>query len=659
MEKEKFVNYGFIKEENRKAYESLINLKDSNGHYALSSTQRTIVEYIGSMSREKGCFSTEAVINEQTIRCKTRKTLKRHLQYLEEIKAISKTIEGRKRIYRIEFVKGTVKSLKEYRVIKGLSEYSYVKKDDAKQNMDLVKTAAQIINNKEGDVAMKEPNIIDTSWFYEDEVKSEPKNEEQIVVNIDILDDNFEQKNALFLSEKQAKFAQKEGNLSSKQANFATVLYTELELTQKETPSKEKGFLVEEKHEFEDSFWNETKNEDMQNRNLNQLAAQAFGDKTDCPRIDSPPAHQVQPKSFSFKKEKTNSKLGEYEEQSSDSTWDEPLLGKQKKKPRTQGERKLHAEIEKSKGHVVNPLGVVNNRPRKLNPKLARDIEPTGCVTIPQLYKHLIILYNNAFGEGIIQQMLPDDKSAIQVYFSKVKQQFIDSCKYEPENRDVAEYFEWILEPSRAARLLGSAKYGNEKGHVHFNQLSGMAHIRKFYDQVLKEKKKLPDNYETDLTEETRKIRQDVIVLEKMMDEFRSSQSDINSFIMSLVGNGCAIGAQFLYEEKNLNPDECRLRIISDMAEYINRAKNKEECISFLNLMVKTSYEKEALLSKDYIWFDLDKWTKTLVRDAVEKCYGEEEADVKYKSLYQEFKRKEKPKYKIVKNNKTGLRFGI
>jgi hypothetical protein len=49
------INFGFIKQENRLQYESLMMLKDNNGHYALTASHRKIIEYIASMPREDIC----------------------------------------------------------------------------------------------------------------------------------------------------------------------------------------------------------------------------------------------------------------------------------------------------------------------------------------------------------------------------------------------------------------------------------------------------------------------------------------------------------------------------------------------------------------------------------------------------------------------------
>lgn len=555
------INYGYIREENRAAYISLFSLKDHDGHFALTAAHRKIIDYIGSMPGTRGCFAGDTVLNAQSIVAKSPKTLRRHLQYLIAIKAIKKTVEDGRRVLRLLTLQGTVPSQKTYRTNKGMSEYSYARTKEAEKNTEVIMQTPEVVKEE----------IIDTSWF------DEPTE-------------------AVFLSNDEANFAEKTANLPEKTANFATILYKESLDSLKTLPPK--GSLQDSVFEVLD-----------QSSETCLLATLADEPGSCQAHAEGPPAPQNCMKISKF-----------FEEQSE--SLDEPLIipkKRGKKRANTQAERKLDASKAHANGHVVNPLGIVNNRPRKLCPKAARDIEPTGSVTVPKLYRHLIKLFDDAFGVGIIAQMLPDDKTAVTAYFDRIRQKFIDACQYDPSYRDLAEYFSWFLEPSHVAKILAANKYaGQEKGLIHFNQMIGLAYIRKFFDANIK--KKLQDGFVASTKSE--KIEAVISEVNEAFKEMEYTQSDSTKFVLSMFGCGYAMGAEFLYERNGLDADECRARIICDMAEFIRRAdgeEKREKKVKSLRRAAQETLLNRKILDDKCVWYDLDRYMNNLVEDALRK----------------------------------------
>lgn len=545
------INYGYIRPENRVQYESLMNLKDKQGHYALTSSHRKIVEYVGSMPREAGCFACEDTINEQSIRVKTRKTLKRHLKYLAHIGALSVTIMKGRRIFRLESVDGCVVSQKDYRVKSGMVEYSYA--NDAQDANEGEIIVEQVENN---DVSTSEQPL-DKGWF----------------------------EAPLFFETGAGIFAQETEPFASETANFAPILCKNKEESNRYLPPK--GSLVPSV----DAMFRP-----------DLLAARADAGETARPRSEGPLDPRVQG-IIDLKKTK-------------EEDWDEPLVGRVGKTPRTQQERQHAARQDHAKGHLVNPLGITNNRPKKLNAKLARDIAPSGAVTVPQLYRHLIKRYDAAFGEGIVAQMLPDDKSAITAWFGNIRQKFIEACKYEPTNRDVADYFDWILHPDQAAKLLSASKYGDSatKGSVHFRQLMGLAHIRKFYDCVIRRRlgaDKLPNEPQTTL--ETQILRDVANDIEERFRDMKAVENDPIMFSLVITMHGLALAAQYLHETKGLDATECRIRIIHDLTEYTKKCNDKAKAKDTLDRAVGNAKANRGLLDKECVWYEVEKYTDGLV----------------------------------------------
>lgn len=401
---------------------------------------------------------------------------------------------------------------------------------------------------------------------------------------------------ALFLDPEEDNFASKSANLSAEKANFAPILTKDLKKeTKKDMPPK--GPPPEKKPESFDEL-------------LGLEPAESLRDSDGSPndRRPIPESLRFPETAKSFSKSNEN-----------DDEFSEPLIHKKKEKqPKTRKEAQQVAMQKIANGHIANPLGITNNRKRRLDWKRACDIDETGAVTTAQLNRHLIKLWNSAFGttgedKSILELMVSQDRTNMTKEFGDITQAFIDTVNFEPTYRDLAEYFTWFLDPKRISKMLQSARFS---GGVHFQMLKGGGFIKNFYDQVIEKRPNSKYN-----PAGISKAEESLDLLERMFTEFKEAYSDNYEFAKKMVANGYALTAQWLHEERNMNDSECRQRIIFIMAEFIKAVPIMENAIEFLKLGLTSTKEHAYMLREETcVWFDWKQKTNDLIDVAIEQA---------------------------------------
>lgn len=564
-----------VRKENQPQFQLLVNIVNEQGHPALSAAHVQILEYVGSFPEANGCWASDKGISDQTIKAKSPKTIRVHLAYLVAIKALSVTKTGKGRTYRLGAVTGPVMSQKQYRVSKGMSEYAYAKP---------AKKESKVMSGESTE-------NIDNSWFIDGEKEEKTA-----------------KKQAIFLAEAINNFAAETANLAPEEANFAPILNstnTESTKLEQKLPPKVPPRIeipVEDLDDFDPVSGSGVAGSlrDPEDRPNSRPILAEVGE---CRLRD-------EPKSFMISK-----KNGEDE-------WSEPLYEKKRvKRPKTEAERRLEATKQAAKGHIVNPNGTPDNRKKEVNWKLARDIGDTGAVTIPQLWRHLVKLWDKSFGPGIIENMLSKDKSALTRTFGELRQTFITLFDFEPSNRDLAEYFDWFLEPKRLDSILNSGKYadpGKPKIEMHFRQLGGSVFLTRFYQEVILKRKQA----EVKPTHGVEMSKADaaVLILDQRFSRLRATYDDNWKFLFAMVQTGYALTAQFLYDEKGMTDSECRQRIIQCMAEFIRESSDKPGAVEHLKSGIENTKNNAHLLRKDVcVWFEWQEKTKDLIEVAVQQ----------------------------------------
>lgn len=588
MGKKNTIAYGYVRNENKQKYERIVSLVDTHGKPALKATHLKIVEYIGSFQSRNGCFSSLKSINKNTIRS-TERTLKRHLDYLVDIGVLIKTKEDKDgdpvRVLRLGWPNETVKSQRDYRLENGLSEYAYANSDNEEDEISL----------EEVTMNLNDKNV--PSFYNEDNQNTEEK-------GIPKITPKTEENSDVFFAETTANLAFSDANLAEKSANLAPILINTNNITSDFTKLLQPKVLPHaEKDDFLD--WSEKpKQLHASHASESGLPAQPHSD------VSASQIHREKHGNFSSE----NNFLEE--------DCEEILPNLKKKKGikinKTAKERQAEAMMAIRQGHICNPLGITDNRPRRLVPKNARDISADRSVTIPQLFRHLIKKFDDAFGEGMLAHMLPNDKTAITSMFGELKQKFIDNCKFSPDNRDLASYIDWFLLPTRI-QSFSNMKYAPNanRSYVHFKQMNGTVFIRKFYEEIIRTRSNASSD--NSLSPEIAEFKD---VIHRAFSDLRKAYTDGNNFsiCMTMIEYGWAMSAQFLHDEYELDESQVRQRIIAIMSAFIQKASKPERAVAHLKTGIEMCEKFEKyLLDETSIWWDWKNKTSDLIQVAIQQ----------------------------------------
>lgn len=277
----------------------------------------------------------------------------------------------------------------------------------------------------------------------------------------------------------------------------------------------------------------------------------------------------------------------------------EPLRSKKGKKNKTQKERRAEAIQKHNRGHIVNPLGGPNNSARRVLWRRARPIGPQGAVTVSQLMKHLCETWQDSIGTSPEDQ-LPVDKYALQAWFDRLRQNFVDLCGYNPSYRELAEYFTWILEPRRF-------KNPQQLATLKVQQIQGKVYVQQFYNTVL-----LKRDTDKSATENphVQKHGQSLELLNKAFKRIEDSLGHNSTTVFAMVRYGYVVFAQFLHERKGISGNQCRKRIIETMAEFLEGYEQRSDGLKFFEDALKNTKELSYLYDKYFVW---DKWQEQCV----------------------------------------------
>lgn len=574
-----------VQKENFPTYHALANLKADDGKRALKPAHLRIIEYIGSFPKGR-CFATDSHINSESMGATSPKTIRMHLAYLVAVGALKTYPMGRKRILELALPAGPVISQRNFRVNRKMSEYSYAQKPLSVHHVNM--TVACSIEPSKPQKSQQPP--LDQSWFYSD---IQP------------------QKEALFLSKEGANFASEKDNFTPKKANFAPILREATEIKtnkEKNLPPKRSPLPLQKPTDL--------------TTEVKGLGGEIWGEGFEGSLRD-PDGMLSHPMKDDYRRlnSESRSDFNQEKERNEDPEMSEPIFVKKTKQPKTAQEKRAEAVRLSNAGHLVSPLGRTNNRKKKLKPKLACDIEPTGKVTTAQLWKHLVNLWNDRFGVGLLEKMVSTDKSAVASMFENLQQQFIKTCdEYKPDNRELSQYFDWFLDPKRLTGMLSFTKF-DKNTMVHWNALAGSTYIRKFYDQHI-----LPKRYAQEEIIVVSGLPEAKINAEKKKSirqsyaKFRNSYDDAYDFGLEMIRHGYVFTAQFLHEDKELTEDEIREKIIQTMVYLLQISNNKKSTVETLQGGLRRTEELMVMMPKRItIWYDWKEKTKGLIETAIEK----------------------------------------
>lgn len=303
-----------------------------------------------------------------------------------------------------------------------------------------------------------------------------------------------------------------------------------------------------------------------------------------------------------------------------DEDWAEILLPTKKRGKKADKQQRAEEARDKiSKGHIANPLGIVDNRPRRLCPSLARDVPPEQVSTVPQLYKFLIKAYSEVFGDATIEDMMPQDKGAIASQFAILSQKFVDHCNYEPKKSDLAEYFKWLLEPSRVQSIItASDKFkGRKQGLITWQQMTGALYVKRFYDEVLAKRVDAPPPSSV----VSPKPESASSKIRKLYERLALNESSPTGMMIAMVPIGYVISTQYFYDEKGFDKEESRKALLGLMSRFISVSPNKTAAVEYLQKMSYFTKQNMGSCDSRCVWYD---WAplEGLVEEAERKAEG-------------------------------------
>lgn len=273
----------------------------------------------------------------------------------------------------------------------------------------------------------------------------------------------------------------------------------------------------------------------------------------------------------------------------------EALPGKTQK-AKTQKERLADALVLSAKGHLVSPLGKPKRKGAKLVPSRAHPIGDSGPVTIPQLWAAYMDLFTKSFGLELLPNIMANTKENVSRYFDDMRQSFLEVTGFLPENRDLYEYIVWFHKPERLRGLLLANQKAGAIGYVHPNQLRGVVHIKKFYDDSIAKSQNERYKFMSDRVAKQRKMTTFVMTA---YDKIRTAGE--GNIVYSLVSYGYVIVAEYLHDYKGWDASSCRQCIIEAMVALLKAATDKKKAIDFLNYAWKATETNESCFTSE-VW---------------------------------------------------------
>jgi hypothetical protein len=301
-----------------------------------------------------------------------------------------------------------------------------------------------------------------------------------------------------------------------------------------------------------------------------------------------------------------------------------PEVKAKKKKPRTQKERRADAIQKHNRGHVVNPTGGPDLRLRKFDWQKARDIGREGAVTTAQLWRYLHLRYEEAFGDGILEGQMPQDRYAIAAWFDKLKQRFLKTCGHQVDNRELSEYFAWILDPARLDSMMGMGKLTASKNYLRVEQVQGAVYVQRFYNEVLRRKAGVVVDTVNEHVRQWQRISDEVHDAFDFMAE--TADTDVG-MIISMVRYGFPLMLQFMMERKGMSEGQARKCLVNVMKDFIRSSKDFDGAKKYVEKAMEATARFEFTYNKYTVWKDWREKCDGLIEEASKGAQEEKDAE--------------------------------
>jgi len=576
---------------NKSLAEKVLNLKDKRGKPIINQTHAAILQTVGRFTNETGNYMSELVFLKNLPGKKIcLKTLRNNLKYLFRIGVLERTLEnGRLTIRLKDPMSETKEDMTTFRKRTGLYRYPSKKTHSKSESHNVGKN--NILNNdglENFSLVFGEDEQIKHTLEASQIKSSNSKEESQLGSSkVEKFSTNFNSKTRENFSPQYCGkvFPTNSGEnfspLTTKDKKITEELEEKRDLkTPPLTPplgflagSLETELVKESGGSFEDEF--------MSKKNVKNQ--------------DQDQKHDVMD-DFNLKG-------------NGEGIVAQPLLGpkKRKKAHKTGQERLKEAVQDYGQGHITNPIGKPNTKGRMLCPTRARPIGESGAVTIAQLWKAYLEIFEHAFGNrDLLEKQMSGTRESLSSFFDMMRQKFLEYSGKSVDNRILYEYLVWFHDPKRVASMMAP-----NKGYVHPLQLMGAVSIKKFADQYVGVKKNEL------ISEGVNKARVLTKFLTEAFDMIRDKHKDDFGMIQCLVSYGLVVVGEYLNDFHGMTDSQCKEKMISVMARFIQNSKNKEKAKEYIAKIWDSTKINRAIEST--IWPQWEESCKNFVNLAIEK----------------------------------------
>ena len=298
-----------------------------------------------------------------------------------------------------------------------------------------------------------------------------------------------------------------------------------------------------------------------------------------------------------------------------DDIYGDPLETSSGKRKNAQ-ERMAEAAILHNKGHIVNPLGKVDNRGRRLCPERARPIGEEGEPTIAELYAYLYHRFEDNGWNGVFEREVQPYRDHANARFGELKQKFMETCGCVAKNRTLYEYFKWFLEPSRIDIFMASAKKAGRDYPV-WQQMCGIVYLRKFYESEMKSRK---PSATLATGKRMEKLQAEQSYIEEAYGRLRKAQDSEIETMRCMREFGIVMYAQFLHDEREYDGSKAKQSIVNLVAHFLGGFPDKVKGRKFMTLLSEATRQNEDVGNDNGIWPQWRETVEDIVRTAMEQA---------------------------------------
>jgi len=201
-----------------------------------------------------------------------------------------------------------------------------------------------------------------------------------------------------------------------------------------------------------------------------------------------------------------------------------------------------------------------------------------------------------------------------------LKQRFMKTCGYQVDNRDLSEYFAWILDPARLDRMMGMGKLTASKNYLRVEQIQGAIYVQRFYNEVIRRRDGIVLDTENKAIKRLQAISDEI---HEAFDFIAESYDTNVGIILSMARYGFPLVLQFMVERHGMSEGQARKRIVDNIKEFVRDAEKPDKAVKFMDKAMESSKTFEFTYNRYTIWKEWKEKCEGLIEEAVEKAKTE------------------------------------